>query len=41
MEAETVENIWNHTRCIDLLRGQRIIEIDAEASVSEGCEVSG
>lgn len=39
MEAETAENIWRQTRCIDLLRGQKIIEIDAEASVAEGCEV--
>lgn len=39
MEAETIENIWHHTKCIDLLKGQSIIEIDSECSVSEGCEV--
>jgi len=39
MEAETIENIWHHTKCIDLLKGQNIIEIDSECSVSEGCEV--
>ncbi len=39
MQAETIENIWHHTKCIDLLKGQNIIEIDSEASVSEGCEV--
>ncbi len=39
MEAETVANVWHHTKCIDLLKGQKIIEIDSEASVAEGCEV--
>lgn len=39
MEAETVENIWHRTKCIDLLKGQEIIEIDSEASITEGCEV--
>lgn len=39
MEAETIENIWHHTKCIDLLAGQKIIEIDSESSVTEGCEV--
>ena len=39
MEADTIENIWHHTKCIDLLKGQNIIEIDSECSVSEGCEV--
>jgi hypothetical protein len=40
MEADTIENIWHHTKCIDLLKGQKIIEIDSECSVSEGCEVN-
>lgn len=40
MQAETIENIWHYTKCIDLLKGQKIIEIDSEASVTEGCEVS-
>lgn len=40
MEAETISNLWHHTKCIDLLKGQEIIEIDSECSVSEGCEVS-
>lgn len=39
MEADTIENIWHHTKCIDLLKGQNIIEIDSECSVGEGCEV--
>lgn len=39
MEADTIENIWHHTKCIDLLKGQNIIEIDSECSVTEGCEV--
>jgi hypothetical protein len=40
MQAETIENIWHFTKCIDLLKGQKIIEIDSEASVTEGCEVA-
>ena len=39
MEAETIENIWHHTKCIDLLKGRSVIEIDSESSVTEGCEV--
>lgn len=39
MGAETLENLWKHTRCIDLLRGQHMIEIDSEASINEACEV--
>lgn len=40
MEAETVDHFWHHTRCSQLLPAHRkIIEIDSNASVSEGCEV--
>ena len=40
MEAETIENVWTHTKCLDLLKGQHIIEIDSELSVAEGCQVN-
>lgn len=40
MEEETVQNIWHHLRCKDMLRGRHIIEIDSEASIAEGCDVS-
>ncbi len=39
MEKETFENVLKHTKCIDLLKGQKIIEIDSETLISEGCQV--
>ena len=31
-------SIWEETKCLELLKGQQVIEIPAEASVSYGCE---
>lgn len=31
--------IWEETKCIDLLKGQKVIEIPAEAPLSEGCKI--
>ena len=31
-------SIWEKTKCSDLLKGQKVIEIDSNASVESGCE---
>ena len=31
-------NIWEQTKCVDLLKGQKVVEIDSNASVESGCE---
>jgi CBS domain-containing protein len=31
--------IWSSTLCVDLLKGQNVIEIDSEESVEKGCEI--
>lgn len=30
--------IWEQTKCLELLKGQKVIEIPAEAPLSQGCE---
>lgn len=30
--------IWEETKCLDLLKGQKVIEISAEAPLARGCE---
>ena len=37
-ELKVIIDLLRDTRCIDLLKGQKIIEIDASASVAEGCQ---
>lgn len=40
MEAPTLEHFWHHTRCGQILpKNRKIIEIDSDATVIEGCEV--
>lgn len=36
---DPVRCILRNTRCIELLKGQQVIEIDAEDSVAKGCQV--
>jgi len=34
-----VLELLRSTRCIDILRGQKIVEIDAEQTISQACQV--
>lgn len=31
-------SIWEKTKCLELLKGQKVIEIEAEAPLAQGCE---
>lgn len=31
--------IWESVRCVDLVKGRNVIEIDSESSIEAGCEV--
>lgn len=39
MKSSTIKKLLQSTRCIDLLKGQAIIEIDAEDTIAKGCQV--
>lgn len=35
-----VKELLRRTRCLELLKDQAVIEIDAEDSIAKGCQVS-
>lgn len=37
--SEAIRELLRQTRCTDLLKGQKVIEIDAEDSIAKGCQV--
>lgn len=34
-----VKKLLESTKCLDLLKGQEVIEIDANESIAKGCQV--
>lgn len=37
--SEAIRELLCQTRCTDLLKGQAVIEIDADDSIAKGCQV--
>lgn len=38
-DSKSLTELLQNTRCTDILKGQKMIEIDASDSISKGCQV--